>query len=80
MTPINYCLEFIKMELKNILFIGLIISSCGGGSSANPQASSVTPAQASEPSPPSTAITSDLVAQAKGTIAGKISFHLTATS
>ena len=64
------------MQLKNILFVGLIISSCGGGSSAeSPQASSVTPAQAPTSSPPSTAITSDLIAQAKGTIAGKISYN-----
>jgi len=65
------------MQLKKILFVSLIISSCGGGGSSaeNPQANSVTPAPAPAPSSPSTAITSNLIAQAKGTIAGKISYN-----
>jgi polyhydroxybutyrate depolymerase len=65
------------MQLKKILFVSLIISSCGGGGSSaeNPQGNSVTPAPAPAPSSPSTAITSDLIAQAKGTIAGKMSYN-----
>ena len=77
MTPINYCLELIKMQLKKILFLSLIISSCGGGGSSteNPQGNSAAPAPAPVPSSPPTAITSNLDAQAKGTINGKISYN-----
>jgi polyhydroxybutyrate depolymerase len=66
------------MQLKKILFVSLIISSCGGGggsSAENLQTNSATPAPAPAPSSSSTAITSDLIAQAKGTIAGKISYN-----
>ena len=66
------------MQLKKILFLSLIISSCGGGggsSTENPQGNSAAPAPAPVPSSPPTAITSNLNAQAKGTINGKISYN-----
>ena len=67
------------MHKRNTLFISLIIilmTSCGGGggssSSENIQASSVTPAPT--PTPPSTIVTSNLIAQAKGTINGGMTY------
>ena len=69
------------MHKRNTLFISLIIilmTSCGGGggssSSENIQASSVTPAPAPTPPPPSTIVTSNLIAQAKGTINGGMTY------
>jgi poly(3-hydroxybutyrate) depolymerase len=71
------------MYKKNIFFISvfiIVISSCGGGSggstSADPQQNSTTPTPAPVPSPtPSPgSITSNLTAQAKGTINGEISY------
>ena len=54
------------------------MTSCGGGggssSSENIQASSVTPAPAPTPPPPSTIVTSNLIAQAKGTINGGMTY------
>ena len=69
------------MHQRNTLFISLIIIlmiSCGGGgggsSTENLQANSVTPAPAPTPSPPSTLVTSNLIAQAKGTINGEMTY------
>ena len=69
------------MHKRNTLFISLIIilmTSCGGGggssSSENIQASSVTPAPAPTHPPPSTIVTSNLIAQAKGTINGGMTY------
>ena len=54
------------------------MTSCGGGggssSSENIQASSVTPAPAPTPPPPSTIVISNLIAQAKGTINGGMTY------
>tara|TARA_Y200000002_G_C22563663_1_gene613561 strand:- start:3 stop:1001 length:999 start_codon:yes stop_codon:yes gene_type:complete len=69
------------MHKRNTLFISLIIilmTSCGGGggssSSENIQASSVNPAPAPTPPPLSTKVTSNLIAQAKGTINGGMTY------
>ncbi|MDC0442880.1 hypothetical protein OAM47_01830 [Gammaproteobacteria bacterium] len=75
------------MYKKNIIFLSLLIftiSSCGGGGGGSateaPQQNSNTPATAPAPAPapsppPSpSSVTSNLVAQAKGTINGEISY------
>ena len=64
-----------------IIFISLLISSCGGGgggtSEQAPQINSATPSPAPAPSsaPNTSSISSNLIAQATGTIQGKISYE-----
>ena len=66
---------------KNILFLSLfifVISSCGGGGggapAAAPQQNTTTPSPAPAPVPSPTSVTSNLIAQAKGTINGEMSY------
>ena len=74
---------------KNILFLSLfifVISSCGGGGggapAAAPQQNTTTPAPAPTPAPSPTpapapapsSITSNLIAQTKGTINGEMNY------
>jgi len=65
------------MQQKKILIVSLflfVISACGGGgsSSETPQQNSIIPAPS--PTPPPSSVTSNLVAQAKGTINGEMSY------
>ena len=63
------------------IFLSFLISSCGGGgggtSEQAPQINSVTPSPAPAPSsaPNTSSISSNLIAQATGTIQGKISYE-----
>lgn len=65
------------MQQKKILILSLflfVISACGGGgsSSETPQQNSIIPAPS--PTPPPSLVTSNLVAQSKGTINGEMSY------
>ncbi|MDG1961256.1 MAG: PHB depolymerase family esterase [SAR86 cluster bacterium] len=67
------------MRQNKILLLSLfifVISSCGGGGSpaATPQQNSTTPSPAPAPVPSPTSVTSNLIAQAKGTINGEMSY------
>ena len=67
------------MRQNKILSLSLfifVISSCGGGGSpaAAPQQNSTTPSPAPAPAPSPTSVTSNLIAQAKGTINGEMSY------
>ena len=69
------------MHQNKILFLSLfilVISSCGGGgggsSAAAAQQNLTTPTPAPAPTPSPTSVTSNLIAQAKGTINGEMSY------
>ena len=85
MTPLLNRLEFKEMCKKYLVFLSLfifVISSCGGGGGGSPaqapQQNTTTPTPvptpAPSPTPSPSSVTSNLIAQARGTINGEMSY------